>query len=166
MVASMVAGCDVRPPPVQEESNPEIQLEGVGLRFFRGNELRAVGRAAQATFRRSNGDLTAQSVRLRFLAALDRPEVEVAAREATGNLYSHVADAKGGVRIAQTAGAAGATEAASLDGKAQRASGTLPVDIVDEVYRIHAATGFVLNLANPGSLLLHGPVQTTVGGLR
>jgi hypothetical protein len=156
----------VRPPPVQEETSPEIQLEGVGVRFFRGNELRAVARAAHATFRRGNGDLAAQSVRLRFLAASDRPEIEVAAREADGNLHSQEAQAKGGVRIAETAGAAGVTEAASLDAKARRVSGTLPVDLVGQGYRIRAEKGFVLDFSTPGALALQGPIDTTVGGLR
>lgn len=166
LLVGLLAGCTPRPPAPQEETSPEIQLEGVGVRFFRGDELRAVARAAHATFRRGNSDLTAQTVRLRFLPTGERPEVEVCAREAEGNLKSQNAEAKGAVRIAETAGAAGVTEAASLDGKARRAAGTLPVDILGDGYRIRAEKGFALDFAAPGALSLQGPVDTTlVGGL-
>lgn len=137
----------------------------MGVKYFHGSELRAVVRAAQATLRRSSGDVTAQSARLRFLSATDQPEIEVAAREAEGNLHSQLVKAKGGVRIAETGGAAGVTEAASLDAKARRATGSQPVDLVGAGYRIRSQQGFVLEFSAPGSLALEGPIDTTVGGL-
>jgi len=163
--ACLMTACTARPPSDLGDNPPEIQLEGVGVKYFRGNELRAVVRAQQATLRRGSGDLTAQSARLRFLAQSDRPEIEVAAREAQGNLNSQQVVARGGVRIAEAGGAAGVTEAAALDAKAHRVSGDQPVDLVGAGYRIRSQKGFVLDFSAPGALALEGPIDTTVGGL-
>ncbi|MBI5545764.1 MAG: hypothetical protein HY901_17890 [Deltaproteobacteria bacterium] len=144
---------------------PEIQLEGVGLKFFRGNELRAIARAQHATFLRNTGDGTAQSVRMRLLPASGRGEIEIVAREIQGNVRRQEATAQGGVRLAETGGAAGVTEVARLFSHERRVTGDRPVDLVAGGSRIHAAAGFSLDISTPGALALEGPIDTTIGVL-
>jgi hypothetical protein len=167
VVAACLTGCYARSSADLEESPPEIQLEGVGLRFFRGNELRAVGRAQRATFLRNTADGTAQAVKVHFLASQDRPEIDLVAREVRGNTRTQDAIASGGVRLSRADGAVGTTERAHLAGAQKRADGELPVDVVGEGYRVHAVSGFTMDISVPGSLALRGPVEThLVGGAR
>jgi hypothetical protein len=161
--------CAGGPPVDLGEAPPEIQLEGVGFKFFRENELRAVGKASHATFMRDTGDGSAQSVRMRLLAsadATDRSEVELAAREIHGNIRTQQVAAQGGVRIAEAGGAAGVTNTASLDGPAHLVTGKDPVDISGVGYHVHSDRGFRLDISGPGSLALSGPIDSTVGGWR
>jgi len=104
-------------------------------------------------------------VRARFLASPDRSEIEVVTKELSGNIRTQQATARGGVRLAQTAGAAGITDSAKVDGTARLASGEDPVDVVGDGYRIHAERGFALDFNDPGKLSLLGPIETTLGGL-
>jgi len=164
--ALLSSGCYPSAAADPGDSAPEIQLEGVGLKYFRGNGLRAVGKARQASLRRSSGDLTAESARVRFLADEDRSEVEVTAPHSEGNLVTLQATARGGVRATEAPGATGETEAASLDGKTRLVSGDLPVDVFGQGYQLHAKKGFVLDLGSPSTLALQGPVDTILGGRR
>lgn len=158
--------CAATPPSDTGEMPPEILLKGVGFRFFRGSELRAVGRAEKATFKKDTGDGTAQGVRARFLPSESRSELEIVTRELTGNVRTQQAVATGGVRLSETGGAAGVTRSARLDGLIRKAEGDDPVDVVGAGYRMHAESGFALDFATPGGLTLLGPVDTRIGGLR
>jgi len=168
IVLACVTGlCCASPTPGDfGEAPPEILLEGVGFKFFRENELRAVGKATQATFMRDTADGSAQSVRMRFLATTDRSEVELTAHEVHGNIRTQQAEATGGVRIAEAGGAIGTTESAKLDGPARRVTGEKPVDIVGAGFRVHGDNGLLMSIAEPGSLALKGPTDTILGGLR
>lgn len=167
LVGSCTAwGCIARPPSDIGEAPPEILLEGVGFKFFRGTDLRAVGRASQATFLRDTGDGMAQNVRMRLLADPERPEIEIVTSNVTGNVRTQQATATGGVRAAEAGGAAGLTATARLDGVGRSATGDDPVDIAGAGYHVHADKGFLLNFAAPGGLALQGPVETRLGETR
>jgi lipopolysaccharide export system protein LptC len=162
-----LSACTAHPPADLGEAPPEIQLEGVGFKFFRGNELRAVGKAVRATFMRDTGDGTAQNVRMRILPSPERGEIDVSATQVAGSVRTEQADARGGVRIADANGAVGLTDSAHLDGPAHKATGEEPVSIVGPGYRMHARSGFWLDMSEPGALSLKGPIDTTItGGVR
>jgi hypothetical protein len=139
-------------------------MGGVGFKFYRGNELRAVGRAHTVTFKRDTGAGTADSVSTRVLAAPGRQDVDIDARRAEGNIRSQEATASGGVHVVEAGGMSGATESARLDGRTRSSTGDEPVEIVGDGYRILSQHGFRLNLAPPGALELIGPTNTILGG--
>ncbi len=55
-------GCRSAKPVESQGVVPELKLEGVRFRVYRGDDLRAFGDAATVTFRRDSTDLTAHDV--------------------------------------------------------------------------------------------------------
>ncbi|MFN7133367.1 MAG: hypothetical protein ACK4N5_14910, partial [Myxococcales bacterium] len=150
----------------QGESPPELILEGVGMRLYRGSELRAIGSAQQASFRQAEGDVTAERGELRVLdrsdASREAAQTVVRARSVTGNLREQQADATGAVEIEDADGTRGATTRAHFDGVQKRASGSEPVSVVgrDERFTTDAEGGFNLDLRKGGKLSFVGPVRS------
>jgi hypothetical protein len=163
LLGCALAGCTA-PPADTGATPPEIILEGVGFRFFRGSELRARGQANVATFRRDTGDVTAHRVRLVVDRDGQGDTVRFDAVSASGNVHTQLAAAAGGVHLADAQGTRGTTERARLDGKAGRVDGRDPVDVVGSGFRMHGENGFVLDLVGEDGLLLKGPVTTLVRG--
>lgn len=162
--ALMAAGCSARPAVDAGVAPPEIVLEGVGFKFFRGSELRATGKANVATFRRDSGDVSAYRVKLNVRKAEGVQAVTLDAVSASGNVHTQLADAAGGVHLADSSDSRGTTERAHLDGKAGLVSGQDPVDVVGQGFRMHGENGFVLDLVRTDGLSLKGPVTTLVRG--
>jgi hypothetical protein len=161
---SALAACPAEPPPAAAGVGPELELEGVGLRFFRGSELRAVGRSRTAAMERESGELKAEEIRLRLLPTASRQEVAMSAASGAGNIRSQEAEFWGAVRVKQAGGPEGATERAHLFGREHRATGTQPVELAGEGYRVHAEGGFSMELSDPGKLDLAGPTLTRALG--
>ena len=157
-----LAGC--APPPLSTagKAPPELELEGAGLRFFRGSELRAVGRSKAATFERETGDLTAQELNLRLVATASRADIDVRAALGKGNVRSQEADFSGAVKLSEAGAAVAITDRAHLVGREQLASGADPVDVFGTGYHVRANGGFRMEMTEPGHVELFGPTTTWV----
>jgi len=98
--ASATPGCRARQPTEAEPVVPELKLEQVRYRVYRGETLRASGETAVATLRRDSTELTA-----RDLVALLREEsggpVRVTAARGEGVLATRRFHADGGVTVAR-----------------------------------------------------------------
>ncbi len=157
-----LAGCAQQPTTAAGKAPPELELEGAGLRFFRGSELRAVGRAKAATFERETGDLRAQALDLRLVATASRTDVDLRAALGRGNVRSQEADFSGAVKLSQAGAVVAVTDRAHLAGREQLASGADPVDVFGSGYRVRADGGFRMEMAQPGHVELFGPTKTWV----
>ncbi len=95
--ASAAPGCRPAGPTEAREVVPELKLEGVRFRVYRGDELRAFGEAAAASFRRDSTPLTARDV----VATLPRDPapVRITAPEASGIASRREFAATGGVTV-------------------------------------------------------------------
>jgi lipopolysaccharide export system protein LptC len=131
--------------PTSDESlPPEVILSGARLRSFRGSELAATGRAAQVTYQRTNADLTASEVLLRFpprQSGGPSPAlgiVEVRAPAVVGNRLTQQADGRDGVWVRTGSGLVGRTERAHFDGMKMIATGNDPVTVDGPRYRVNA----------------------------
>jgi hypothetical protein len=69
-----------------EEAAPGIVFEDLRFRSYRGEELEATGQARRASLRRSSGEVSAESIDLRFPARGGAPAQRVEAVRGEGNL--------------------------------------------------------------------------------
>jgi hypothetical protein len=139
-------------------------MVGVGMRLFRGSELRCEGRAKKVTYFRNSGTGVAQSVLLEIVRPAEeggKIDIEVAAVQ--GDIRAQEAYGSQGVKVEEASGASGTTEKAHLLGHAKCVQGDAPVEIHGQGYKLQAANGFFLSLVEPSSLELQGPVVTLVG---
>ncbi len=192
LLALPAAPACIEPPPTAEsggpsqgEQLPELALDGVGLRYFVGSELRATGRAERAFFRKQSGEVTAQDAQTLLLAAVKGrggvPEdIRVTAPRGKGDIRARTALAEGGVEAKNlTDGTLVVTESFSLDGAARRASGGEPVTMTRTGLVASGERGFIYDYSRPPStegeegaepggerLELIGPVKTLLEGRR
>jgi len=154
LAAALVAGCSVRAPP-EEPMPPEVTLNDVRLRNFRGSTLSAVGRAKQMSYHRATADVRATDVELDVFRidpppppGTPPPTSRILAREALGNLLTRGIDASGGVTVRTPAGLFGRTERGYFDTPSMRArgSGAVAVDGPDGFWL--RGDGFELDLRN------------------
>ncbi len=96
-VASPIVGCGASGTKEEDRLAPELRLEEVHFRVFRGAHLVARGSAARATYRRDTGDYTAEGVEA-FLAGDGQPS-RLTAPRAAGNPETRDLSASGGVRL-------------------------------------------------------------------
>jgi lipopolysaccharide export system protein LptC len=114
---------------------PELKLEGVRFRVFRGEELRASGEATTATLRRDSTRVTAREL-VAVLPGEGAP-VRIAAERGEGMLTTRVFSATGGVVVSSggdVARTASARYEPSPDGGLVR--GDEPVVVEGEGYRL------------------------------
>lgn len=99
ILASPIVGCGASATKEEDRLAPELRLEDVHFRVFRGARLAARGSAARATYRRDSGDYTAEEVEA-FLAG-DRQGSwsRLTTRRAAGNPGTRDLAAGGGVRF-------------------------------------------------------------------
>lgn len=160
-----LASCAEPPPPPADagEPPPEVELEGVGLRLFKGETLRSTGTARAATFQRTSGEVTAQRIRLRFHGVQKDGDARLEAGSGRGDIRTQLAELSSGVRLRGADGTRGFTPRAFIDGNTEQATGVEPVEIAGDHVRSRAIYGFTLDFATPGSLSLNGPVTTRLG---
>ena len=141
---------------------PELKLEGVHFRVWRGDDLRAEGDARQVTIRRDTTQATAQDLQAELPAA-GQP-VEISAPEATGLLSAQTFSAQGGVVVVHGAERATTERARYLPGPDGRGlvQGDDPVVVERGPLRL-SGVGFTFD-PETGELLLNGPVTTRVPG--
>ncbi len=92
-------GCRAVQPGEAEGVVPELKLEGVRFRVYRGAALRTFGEAATASLRRDSSELSAKDLEA-ILPRAPAP-VRIAAPVGEGVLSSRVFSAAGGVTVAR-----------------------------------------------------------------
>lgn len=116
-----------------EPSPPQVRLHGVRVRYYQGDALVAVSRAARVTFQRESTDLSASEAFVRFQGhgqlSGKGGNVEVRAVRVEGNLASRKADGLDGVTLKTGSGLFGETERAHFDAVSREATGSDPVSI-------------------------------------
>lgn len=141
---------------------PELKLERVRFRVWRGDALRARGEARQVTVRRDTSHATAVDVRAELPAQGD--PVVITAPAAEGDLSAQVFTAQGGVVVTHP-GERAVTERARYEpgpsGKGL-VSGQDPV-VVERGNLVLHGVGFTFE-PQVGDLQLGGPVTTEAAG--
>lgn len=160
-----VGGCTARAPADTGKAPPEMVLQGVGFKFFRGSELTSVGHARSASFRSDTGDLGANRVKLRFLRPTENDMI-LEAGTASGNIRTKQVDAENGVLLVDAQGTAVQTTKSHIDGNTRQATGTDPVEVTGASFRSQASGGFALELSGSRTLVFHGPVTSTLDDMR
>src|SRR5512142_362035 len=85
MTAGALPGCGPGAPRRMEPVVPELKLEAVRFRVYRGERLAAQGWAERVRYRRDTGDLVGDDVVAVFPAEAGAPETRLEARRASGN---------------------------------------------------------------------------------
>lgn len=161
----LAAACTARAPADTGRGPPELVLEGVGFKFFRGSELTTIGHARAASFRSDTGDLATEKLKLRFLRPGEDDVILEAGRTA-GNVHTRQADAEKGVYLVDAQGTVARTERGHIDGTRREASGTDPVEVTGPSFRSQAAGGFTLELTGSRTLVFRGPVVSTLDDMK
>src|SRR6266542_5531680 len=89
------AGCQSAKVSDAQAVPPELKLEGVRFRMYRGDALRTFGDAATVSLRRDSSDIRAQQ--LDATVPRDGAPLRVAAPVGEGSLLSRVFEVSGGV---------------------------------------------------------------------
>lgn len=140
--------------------SPELKLDGVRFRVYRGSELRAFGRAARASLRRDSTELTAAD--LEAILPRSAPPVRITAPAGQGVLASRVFSASGGVTVARGDDVARTERARYVPGPdGGRVLGDDPIVVEGASYRL-AGTGFTL-LPADGSIAIGGGARLVAG---
>lgn len=140
---------------------PELKLEGVRFRVYRGEELRAFGEAVTATLRRDSTRVTAQDL----AATLPREGAPVRITAATGEglLSTRVFSAAGGVVVSRGTDVA-RTESARFEpstGGEGLVRGDEPVVVEGDGYRLEGPR-FTLDPAR-GEMEIQGGARLDAG---
>ncbi|BDG03284.1 LptA/OstA family protein [Anaeromyxobacter oryzae] len=154
-------GCGSARPGEVHEVVPELALEGVRFRVWRGPELRVEGEAKTATLRRDSTELVARDV----LAVLPRAgsPIRITAPVGQGVLQAQTFEARGGVLVERGTDVA-RTETARYEPLPRGGAvvrGDQPVELTGRGYRLHG-TGFTLD-PESGDLDLSGPTRLVAG---
>lgn len=153
-------GCRSQKPGEGKDVVPELKLDGVIFRVYRGEALRAFGEARTASLRRDSTDLSARDV----VATLPRGEtpVRIAAPFGDGVASRQVFSAWGGITVSRGDDVA-RTERARFEPTAEggRVHGETPVTVAGRGYRLEGP-GFTL-LPATGDISIRGGVQVLAG---
>lgn len=155
----LLAGCHPARPTEARAVVPELKLEAVRFRVYRGDALRVTGDARTLAYRRDTRDVAATDLVATVLEP-GRDPAEIAAPEGTGNLEARTFAIRGGVRAAR-GGDAARTEAAAYDGASGTVRGDAPIVVEGPGYRLDG-TGFTLRPAT-GELVVHGSARLVAG---
>jgi lipopolysaccharide export system protein LptC len=159
--ATVAPGCRPARPGEVKEVVPELKLEEVRFRVWRGAELRAFGDADTASLRRDSTELTAQDLAA-VLPGRGKEPARLEAREGSGVLADRTFSARGGVTLRRgddTARTAAARFEPGPEGGTVR--GDDPVTVVGRGYRLDG-TGFTLD-PRSGDIVVNGAARLVAG---
>jgi hypothetical protein len=141
---------------------PELKLDGVHFRVWKGDALRAQGNARQVTIRRDTTQITARDLQAELPSA-GQP-VEISAPEATGLLSTQAFSAQGGVVVVHGDERAETDRARYVPGPDGQGTvlGDDPVVVERGALRL-SGVGFAFD-PRTGELQLGGPVTTRSPG--
>ncbi len=162
VLALALAGCGGAVPRETAAVPPELKLDGITFRIYRGDTLRAFGEAAAASLRRDSTELRASNLE----AVLPRPggPVHVTAPAGEGTLASRVFRASGGVVVSRGSDAARTESARYQPGEGDRDGllvGDDPVEVTGRGYRL-TGRGFTLDPA-AGDIVVRGGARLLAG---
>jgi lipopolysaccharide export system protein LptC len=158
------AGCGRSSLPESQAVAPELKLEGVRFRVYRGDHLRVFGEADQASLRRDSSDVRARELDATVPATRGEP-LRFAAPAGEGSLLSRAFAVAGGVvatrgqDVARTARAR-YEPGAGGDGVVR---GDDPVVLEGRGYRLEGA-GFTLD-PGAGTIVVGGGAKLVTTGL-
>lgn len=155
-------GCGSAAPGSEAAVPPELRLEGIRFRVYRGDTLRAFGTAASGSLRRDSSELRARDLE----AVLPRSQtpVEVTAPAGEGNLSTRVFQASGGVVVSRGDDAARTERARYLPAEGGRddlVRGDDPVTVTGRGYEL-TGRGFTLDPA-AGTIVVGGGARLVTG---
>jgi hypothetical protein len=161
IAALSVAGCDATE-PVAQARPPEVALEGVQFRAWRGAEVAASGTAARAVYLRDSGKVDAVDARV-TLPRPGTPDLEVSAPSLQGDLPARTWRASGGVVLTRGDASARTPTArwAESDGLVR---GDEAVVLSGPGYRLEGPS-FVAD-PRTGDVDVRGGVRLVAGGAR
>ncbi len=161
--ASLVLAPGCRPAKPAEDQGlvPELKLDGVRFRLYRGDDLRAFGDAAGVTFRRDSTELTARDVVV-VLPRSPQP-VRISAPQAAGVASAREFSATGGVTVVRGDDVARTERARYVPspGGGGLVTGDSPIVVQGKGYRLDG-TGFTLDPAR-GDILVRGGARLVAG---
>lgn len=139
---------------------PELKLEGVRFRVYRGAEERAFGEAGTVLLRRDSTELAARD--LAVVLPRGGTELRVSAPAGEGVLSSRLFWASGGVAMSRGDDVARTDQARyEPGGRGGLVRGEGPVVVEGRGYRL-TGVGFVLD-ATSGEIQIRGPAQLLAG---
>jgi lipopolysaccharide export system protein LptC len=142
---------------------PELKLEGVRFRVYRGSELRAFGKAERVSLRRDSSELRAED--LEAVLPQSAPAARITAPEGQGVLGTRVFSASGGVTVTRGDDVARTERARYVPGPdGGRVLGDDPIVVEGPSYRL-AGTGFTLDPSD-GTLAIGGGARLVAGARR
>lgn len=161
IAALSIVGCDAAG-PVATPRPPEVALEGVQFRAWRGAELAASGTAARAVYHRDSGQVEASDARV-TLPRPGTPDLEVAAPALHGDLPARTWKVSGGVVLTRGDASARTPSArwAEADGLVR---GDEEVVLSGPGYRL-AGPSFTAD-PRTGDVDVRGGVRLVAGGAR
>jgi lipopolysaccharide export system protein LptC len=140
--------------------SPELKLEGVRFRVYRGSELRTFGKAERVSLRRDSTELAATD--LEAILPRSVPPVRISAPAGQGVLASRVFSASGGVTVSRGDDVARTERARYVPGPdGGRVLGQDPVVVEGRSYRL-AGTGFTM-LPSDGTISIDGGARLVAG---
>jgi lipopolysaccharide export system protein LptC len=158
-------GCQPAKPVEAQTVVPELKLEGVRFRVYRGDTLRAFGEARTASLRRDSTEVVASE--LEAVLPRNPAPVRVSAPAGEGVLSERVFSAEGGVTVARGQDVARTERARYVSGPdGGHVEGDDPVVVEGKGYRLHG-TGFTLD-PDTGEIAVRGGARlvTGLGGAR
>jgi lipopolysaccharide export system protein LptC len=139
---------------------PELKLQGVRFRVYRGSELRAFGKAERVSLRRDSSEIRAGD--LEAVLPRSTPAARITAPEGQGFLSSRVFSASGGVTVTRGDDVARTERARYVPGPdGGRVLGDDPIVVEGPSYRL-AGTGFTLDPAD-GAIVIGGGARLVAG---
>lgn len=159
LTALATAGCTGGSRSQSEAVPPELRLEGVRFRIYRGDVLRAEGESEAASLRRDSSELRARNV----VATLPRGgvPVRITAPAGEGSLGSSTFSASGGVLVSRGEDAARTERARYAPQGSGLVEGDDPVVVSGRGYRLEG-NGFTLDPA-AGSIVVRGGARLSAG---
>lgn len=159
IAASVLPGCGPAKPVEAGEVVPELKLEGVQFRVWRGADLRVEGQARVATLRRDSTELRATDL----VAVQPREDgpVVIRAPRGQGILRTRVFTAEGGVTVEHGTDVGHTPTARYVPDGGGRVTGEEALVVDGRGYRLQG-TGFLLD-PSTGELHVHGHPRLVAG---
>ncbi len=149
VLAAATVGCQKATPPAVDTHAPDIQLQQILMRQYRGSTIEVTARAPHAEIDRQSGDLTAYKA----IVDLHREQLHVEANRIVGNAWANWMTGTDGVTFSSTDGMKGSSPTVTYDrreGSQGRAHSDAGIEIKSEGVML-TADSFTIDLATKES---------------